>query len=144
MGRKRITPFVEDPTVHCSCGKSHTFKKLFQYHEAIEKGWLCRSCRPRSGWSEEDKKKQSARLHKYYGTEPREPEKRGDLNFKKWRKEVWKRDNYRCVICGSNKKLNAHHILSVSKHFEFALFINNGITLCEACHKSEHRLNGII
>jgi len=144
MPRRRSKPFVEDATVRCNCGKSHTFKKQSQYYEAIQKKWKCKSCRPRSGWSDADKKKQSKRLHKHYGTEPRDPIVRKDLSFKKWRKEVWKRDNYSCVYCGSNKNLNAHHILSVSKHFDFALFINNGITLCVSCHKAEHQLNGII
>lgn len=49
-----------------------------------------------------------------------------------------------CQYCGSIKNLQAHHILSKSKHPEFALFLNNGITLCEPCHYEEHSINGEI
>lgn len=49
-----------------------------------------------------------------------------------------------CQYCGSRKGLQAHHILSKSKHPEFALFLDNGITLCEPCHYKEHSINGEI
>jgi len=61
-----------------------------------------------------------------------------------WAKRVKERDNRRCVYCGSNKKLHAHHILAKSKHPEWALFVNNGITLCNKCHIEEHKLNGCL
>jgi len=60
-----------------------------------------------------------------------------------WSVKIRERDTA-CLYCGSAKKLQAHHILSKSKHPEFALFLNNGITLCEVCHFEEHRINGEI
>tara|TARA_R110000868_G_scaffold30713_2_gene113299 strand:- start:11 stop:415 length:405 start_codon:yes stop_codon:yes gene_type:complete len=57
-----------------------------------------------------------------------------------WSYQVRARDTA-CLYCGSTNKLHAHHILSKLKHPEFALFLNNGITLCEACHFQEHTLN---
>jgi len=64
--------------------------------------------------------------------------------LRNWSKQVRKKDNKRCVYCGSTKKLHSHHILSKAKHPEWALFIDNGITLCEPCHIEEHKLNGLI
>lgn len=52
-----------------------------------------------------------------------------------WRVEVLNRDNWKCTNCRSTSKLEVHHIKSVRSYPEFALDINNGITLCRKCHK---------
>lgn len=61
--------------------------------------------------------------------------------LKAWSIQVRERDTA-CLYCGSTNKLHAHHILSKVKHPEHALFLNNGITLCEVCHIQEHTING--
>ncbi len=60
-----------------------------------------------------------------------------------WSAQVRER-NTACLYCGSTNKLHAHHILSKSKHPDWTLFLDNGITLCEVCHIQEHILNGEI
>lgn len=81
--------------------------------------------------------------------------------YKAWRREVFIRDNRTCVECGSCDKINAHHIKALSVLYqeflhEYSQFssiddkeilirlaqsykpfwdINNGLTLCEECHK---------
>ena len=60
-----------------------------------------------------------------------------DPQYKKWRKDVYKRDNFHCQWpgCPNNKKLNAHHIKTWA-HFPGLRFdVNNGITLCKQHHK---------
>ena len=64
------------------------------------------------------------------------------LDYKKWRQEVYKRDNYQCQICGSKNKINAHHIYSWKFYPEKRYDINNGITLCEECHTKIHKKFG--
>ena len=73
-------------------------------------------------------------------------------NNLKWIKAVKKRDNYKCVKCGDNYKLEAHHIKGVSVLLELFNIttlnkaretkelwdINNGITLCKKCHYKIH------
>lgn len=59
------------------------------------------------------------------------PEKEDDIL---WAKTVKTRDNYQCVICGSNEKPNAHHIIP-RENKEYKLNIDNGITLCVKHHK---------
>lgn len=58
----------------------------------------------------------------------------------KWRKAVYERDDYTCQICGKRGgTLNAHHIKHFAKNKDLRTDINNGITLCEDCHKAIHR-----
>lgn len=57
-----------------------------------------------------------------------------------WRNEVFKRDNYTCRKCGDKRggNLNAHHIRNYSEHSNLRTSVENGITLCEDCHKEFH------
>ena len=64
--------------------------------------------------------------------------------YKNWRTEVFKRDNYTCQCCGQEGyKLNAHHIKSYSENPELRTDVDNGITLCQNCHKKFHHIYGI-
>lgn len=56
----------------------------------------------------------------------------------KWGKDVKSRDKYTCQKCNSKNNLEAHHIVSWSHNKEFRYDINNGITICEHCHKRFH------
>ena len=66
--------------------------------------------------------------------------KRTDREVSRWRNEVLARDNYRCVRCGNTDKLNVHHIQPWKDNPELRTSIENGITLCEKCHKDVHSL----
>lgn len=55
-----------------------------------------------------------------------------------WRKNVYKRDFWKCKVCGSKKIINAHHILDGRNFKEFRFDINNGITLCARHHTQLH------
>lgn len=55
-----------------------------------------------------------------------------------WSEEVKRRDGYKCVLCGSPDGLNAHHIKPVSLYPECRNDLDNGITLCRACHLKKH------
>lgn len=61
-------------------------------------------------------------------------------DYYKWRNSVYEKDNYSCKCCGDNKggNLNAHHIFNYSEHQELQLDIDNGVTLCNICHKKFH------
>lgn len=80
-----------------------------------------------------------------------------------WYYLIYKRDNFKCSKCSSKKKLDAHHIIPLSDIINKLLKDNgrdysldnlewlcnkkeisdnelkNGITLCRACHKKEHK-----
>lgn len=59
------------------------------------------------------------------------------LSLISWSKAVKKRDK-KCLVCGYNKNLNAHHILYKKYYPQLALNIRNGITLCKKCHEELH------
>lgn len=68
---------------------------------------------------------------------------RKTYEFKKWRSDVYKRDNYTCQCCGAKRgKLNAHHLDGYNWYTEGRTDINNGITLCEDCHMNFHNTYG--
>lgn len=60
--------------------------------------------------------------------------------YKDWRKTIYKRDGYRCKICGNNKSgsLRAHHIKPRHKYPELVVDIDNGVCVCDKCHKEIH------
>ncbi|HWQ66265.1 MAG TPA: HNH endonuclease signature motif containing protein [Methanospirillum sp.] len=60
-----------------------------------------------------------------------------------WTQQVKLRDRLCCKRCGSSKKPVAHHITPVDVAPELATDVNNGITLCEHCHKIYHHLRPV-
>ena len=66
--------------------------------------------------------------------------KRLNYSYRQWRKKVLERDGYKCQKCGSTEKLNVHHIKSFAEFPDEREKIENGITLCEKCHRKLHGL----
>lgn len=70
-------------------------------------------------------------------------ERRGErfsARYKQWRYDVFARDRFTCQKCGDSRggNLQAHHIKSFAEYPELRLQIENGMTLCDRCHKAEH------
>lgn len=68
--------------------------------------------------------------------------KRNGRALSKWGNKVKRRDKYKCVLCGSNVKLNAHHLNAYGWDIENRSVVANGVTLCERCHTNFHVLYG--
>lgn len=67
---------------------------------------------------------------------------RKTYEFKFWQIAVFKRDKHTCQCCGSKKNINAHHLDGYNWCKEKRTDIDNGITLCEECHKMFHHVYG--
>ncbi len=74
------------------------------------------------------------------GIYPQHLKDRHSLKMKKWREEVFKRDDFTCQECGRKRKvgdrvvLHAHHIKSFAKYPKLRFILKNGKTLCQECH----------
>lgn len=58
--------------------------------------------------------------------------------YNKWRDLVYYRDAYKCQICGSKEKINAHHIFEASFFPDKRFDVDNGIVLCKKHHIQVH------
>lgn len=60
-----------------------------------------------------------------------------------WRIKVFNNDNFTCKICNNRGNiLNAHHLNGWHWCKEGRFDIDNGVTLCEDCHKEFHSIFG--
>jgi len=79
------------------------------------------------------------------GITPKNERIRESLEFKLWRKAVFERDNFTCQKCGEKGgRLVAHHIFNFADYPELRFAIDNGITLCNKCHREFHKKYGKI
>jgi 5-methylcytosine-specific restriction endonuclease McrA len=62
---------------------------------------------------------------------------RNTAQYKEWRMSVFRRDKFRCVLCGyrsvKKRDIRADHIKPFSKFPELRFVISNGRTLCVPC-----------
>jgi len=98
--------------------------------------------------SEETKLKKSLALRgeKSYlwkgGISSKNDKIRHSREIRSWKISVFIRDNRLCQRCYSKKKIVAHHILNFYKYPNIRTSLENGITLCEECHKKFHKKYG--
>lgn len=73
---------------------------------------------------------------------------RNSIEYKLWRRAVFERDRFTCIWCKikSNKKnpIHADHIKPFSLYPELRFSIDNGRTLCVACHRKTNTWGGKI
>lgn len=74
------------------------------------------------------------------GITPQNHIMRKNADYRRWRSEVFERDNYTCQNCGDNKggNLEAHHLEPWENNKELRYIVNNGVTVCRDCHAKIH------
>jgi len=66
------------------------------------------------------------------------------LQSKEWaifRNKIFQRDNFKCVKCRSNNKLNCHHKYYVKGKMPWEYPFSAMMTLCDNCHTLWHENN---
>lgn len=63
--------------------------------------------------------------------------------LKKWKKELLIRDEFKCRNCEHPDDLQAHHIEAFYARPDLAEDIDNGIILCDVCHREIHQMYGV-
>lgn len=82
--------------------------------------------------------KETLRVFKVQDTRNRQTKE-----YKKWRQNVFIRDNFTCQNCGERGgRLEAHHKKEWAYYPNERYNIDNGITLCKRCHKKIHKGGG--
>ncbi|MHA1280290.1 MAG: HNH endonuclease [Candidatus Helarchaeota archaeon] len=62
--------------------------------------------------------------------------------YKLWRRAVFNRDNYTCILCGKkDKTIQADHIIPARLRGDLILNVKNGQTLCKECHRKKTRID---
>jgi len=134
----------------------HGFKKgMIPWNKGLDTRPQCIFCNEKCSWKSKICKKCFRGKNTPFwknGITPLYWKIRNSLKMNHWRKEVFERDKFACVMCGDNRggNLNADHIISFSSilhdnkidTFNKALKckilwqISNGRTLCHSCHKN--------
>lgn len=75
--------------------------------------------------------------------------RRATTKYNTWIRNVKDRDNYTCQICGfkgskHDGKIQAHHLNSYKLFPDERNVVDNGISLCNTCHKAFHSFYGKI
>lgn len=120
--------------VYCSqeCYQSNSFKDLT--HEQRMQGIKTRS--ESKKWKEYVESITGKNNKRYKGNRDARVY---NYELKKWREDVFKRDDYTCQKCNQRGgKLEAHHIKKWAKYKELRTTLSNGITLCYDCHNLTH------
>jgi hypothetical protein len=116
----------------CECGRASQIS-----FSNFQQGQRCRVCFIERNSGE------NSHLFKPYLTSEHREKGRNFKDLRDWRKAVFERDNYTCVVC--NKKgvyLNAHHINGYDLFPELRDEVSNGTTLCRECHTDFHKKYG--
>jgi 5-methylcytosine-specific restriction endonuclease McrA len=67
-----------------------------------------------------------------------------DPRWHKKRLRIFKRDGYKCTVCGKKQRIEAHHTFYYEDYREPWLYPNSSlITLCKNCHKEYHLHNEV-
>ena len=69
------------------------------------------------------------------GVTPQNLLERKSPAYRRWHRACLKRDNYKCIWCGSREDLEVDHIKPFALYKELRTEITNGRTLCLKCHQ---------
>lgn len=83
------------------------------------------------------------KVKRKYSTNPYKSERKRDWDnaeYRKFRRLVRARDYSTCQLCGAKKRIQVHHILRYHDFPQHRYNVDNGICLCETCHRMVNRV----
>ncbi len=111
------------------CGNEYPYIKVYFKKDGRK---ICHSCRDMI----QEKPKQEKPKKEPKPKKIPKPKNQYDYVFRKLKRLALERDGNKCVECGSDYKLNVHHIQKVCEGGENTL--SNYKTLCIHCHINAH------
>lgn len=127
------------------CGKWMQGRTLSDEHRAAIGESAAVSYEERYGEraDEERAKRRDGNRRRFVDVERRadvRPKHNGSWEYVEWRTAVFERDDFTCRDCGKRGgELHAHHVLTWADHPAERYVVDNGVTLCEDCHRARHR-----
>lgn len=117
----------------CSCGKTIIIKSEY----LVEGTKSCGCLQKRTG-------PENPKWNHDLSLEDRENRKNRGKKFEVWAKQIKIRDNFTCKLCfdDSGGNLISHHLNAWHSFKNQRYDLNNGICLCESCHKQFHSIYG--
>lgn len=115
----------------CECGREG--KSVFAN---LMKGVRCAQCHIESISGK------NSNLYKHGLSEEHRSRHRVDVIASRWSIKVRRRDEFKCQVCGVNKRTIAHHVDSYDAFPDKRTDVSNGVTLCRTCHTDFHRQYG--
>lgn len=138
---------TQPKTLSCSgrCNLKQWRAKNAEKNREIKRQWRRRNGMLKRGSPEHRKKISDWMVGRYVGENhpnwkngvtPKNELARHSVEYKRWRKAVFERDNYTCQGCGvRGGYLEADHVKPFAFFIELRFEISNGRTLCQPCHK---------
>lgn len=128
--------------IKIQCDKGHIYITEFN---VFKQGCRCPEC-DRDRWIGENNPRYNPNL----SDEERSlnESRHSDIKYRIWYRSIFKRDQYTCQCCNSAPKkgnplvLNAHHLDGFGWCEDKRYDLENGVTLCESCHKNFHSIYG--
>ncbi len=128
--------FKKNPCLNYKWKKENPDKLRISKHKDYE-NHKERCSNSNKKWVENNPEGRKKILSRYYQTHPDQLTDR--IKFRSYfAPEIFRRDNYKCVLCESSRGLNAHHINSWAKAPDRRFDISNCVTLCKDCHGIAH------
>ncbi|MDS7057032.1 HNH endonuclease [Klebsiella pneumoniae] len=117
--------------------EKHNDMEIFMSVDGLRANQECKHCSI-------EKRSQENHYRWSGGKDAYDDKYRNSNEYSEWRLAVFKRDNYICQCCKlTGLKLNAHHIFNFATHKDIRYDIENGITMCEECHRRFHKVYGV-
>jgi hypothetical protein len=135
IGYKRDDDFVMvSQKIQVICDKGH--RVLLNLSTAMHSGARCRQC-----YLEKDRKGPKSHFWDHEKSPEDRENNRQIEGINDFKKAVYQRDGYKCVICGTpgnGGNLNAHHLDGYDNHKELRTDPNNGVCVDDRCHHVFH------
>lgn len=121
-----------------NCGKGCSMKR--SHYETREHHFCSSKCM--GEWYSKNRIGENHPRWNFDLTEEERSDDRKYPEYYEWHNEVFKRDNYTCIISGVKGAIVAHHLYSYDKNIELRTDINNGVTISVELHKEFHKRYG--
>lgn len=128
-----VTIQANRPQIHCPiCGRSvRVSPARIRYRQQA-------TCSKECSRTFKSLRQQGEKSHRWQGGKTEAAKlRRNSAEYRQWRRTVFERDDYTCVLCNKRgHKLAAHHIRTVVSCPESIYDPSNGVSLCWPCHQS--------